>query len=62
MNGTIHLLVYADDATLFGWNINTTESKIEIVLDVSEKVGLEMNAEATRYKFMSHGQISWEIL
>jgi hypothetical protein len=39
---------------LFGENINITHKKIEALLDASEEVDLEVNAEKAKYMFMSH--------
>jgi hypothetical protein len=45
LNGTHQLLVYADDATLLGDNIDTVKKSTGILNAVSTQVGLEVNAE-----------------
>jgi hypothetical protein len=49
LNGTHQLLVYADDINLLGNSINTTKEKTDTILETSRNVGLEINAEKTKY-------------
>jgi hypothetical protein len=49
------LLVYADDVNLLGHNIETIKNT-ETSTDVSKKVGLEVNAEKTKYILLSRHQ------
>jgi hypothetical protein len=55
-NGTHRLLVYADDVNLLGDNIDTTKKNIETLIDASKEVGLEVNAEKTKYTLLSRRQ------
>jgi len=57
LNGTLQLLVYADD-NLLGDSINTIKENTESFLGVSRDVGLEINAEKTKYMIMSRHQNS----
>jgi hypothetical protein len=56
LNGTHQLLVYADDVHLLGDNIDTTKKNAETLIDASKEVGLEVNAEKTKYMFLSRHQ------
>jgi hypothetical protein len=58
LNGTHQLLVYADDINLLGDNINTIKENTETHLGDGRDVGLEINAEETKYMFMSYHQNS----
>jgi hypothetical protein len=49
LKGTHQLLVYADDVNLLGDSTNTIKESLEAGRDI----GLEINAEKTKYKFMS---------
>jgi hypothetical protein len=49
LNGTHHLLAYADDVNLLGDNIDTIKKNTETLIDASKEVGLQINVEKTKY-------------
>jgi hypothetical protein len=52
LNGTHQLLAYVDDVNLLGDNIDTIgtiKKNTETLIDASKEVGLEVNAEKTKY-------------
>jgi hypothetical protein len=53
LNGTHQLVVYAGDINFLGCSINTIKENTDTVLEASRDVGLEINAEKTKYMIMS---------
>jgi hypothetical protein len=53
LNGTHQLLDHADDVDLLGDDIDTIKKNTQTLIDAS-KVGLEVNAEKTKYMLLSH--------
>jgi hypothetical protein len=53
LNGTRQLLVYADDVNLLDDSVNTIKENLEILLEASMDIGLQINAEKTKYMIMS---------
>jgi hypothetical protein len=58
LNGTNPLLAYADYVNILGGNIDMKIT--EALIDASKGVGLEVNAEQTKYVFLSRHQNAWE--
>jgi hypothetical protein len=56
LNGAHQLLDYADDVNLLGNNIDTINKYTETLTDASKEIGLEVNAEKTKYMLLSHHQ------
>jgi hypothetical protein len=56
LNGTHQLLIYADDTNLLRDNINTAKKNTETSNDDSKEVGLEVNAEKTKYMLLPRHQ------
>jgi hypothetical protein len=53
LNGTCQLLVYADDVNLLGDNIDTIKKNTKTLIAAGKEVGLEVNAEKTKYMLLS---------
>jgi hypothetical protein len=53
---THQLLAYANYVNLLGDNIDTTKKSTETLTDASKKVGVEINAEKTKYMLLSRHQ------
>jgi hypothetical protein len=56
LNGTHHLLVYAEDVNLLGDNVDTMKKNTETSIDASKEVGLDVNTEKTKYMLLSRHQ------
>jgi hypothetical protein len=53
LNGTHLLLVYAEDMNLLEDSTDTIKKHIETLIEASKEVGLEVNAEKTKYMLLS---------
>jgi hypothetical protein len=58
LNGTHQLLVYADYVNSLGDSVKTIKENSETLLEASRDIGLEINAEKTKYMIMSCHQNS----
>jgi hypothetical protein len=47
LNGTHHLLVYANDFNILGGSIHNIEENAEALVVASKEIGLEVNADKT---------------
>jgi len=56
LNDTQQLLVYADDVNTFGGRVDTITENSEALVVASMKIGLEVNADRTKYMVMSRDQ------
>jgi len=56
LNGTHQLLVYADDVNILGGSLHTIKENAEALIVSSKEIGLEVNADKTKYMVMSRDQ------
>jgi sorting nexin-29 len=56
LNGTLQLLVYAGDVNIMGGSVHTVKENTEALLVDSKEIGLEVNADKTKYMFTSRDQ------
>jgi hypothetical protein len=56
LNGTHQLLVYADDVNILGGSIQSIKKNAEDLVIACKEIGLEVNAEKTKYVVMSRNQ------
>jgi len=56
LNGTHQLLVYADDANISVGSVRAVKKNTDALLASSKEIGLEVNADKTKYVVMSRDQ------
>jgi hypothetical protein len=56
LNGTHQFLVYAHDVGILGGSIHSIKKNAENLVIASKEIGLEVNAEKTKYMVMSRNQ------
>jgi hypothetical protein len=56
LNGTHQLLVYADDVNILGGSIHSIKKSAEDLVIATKEIGLEVNAEKTKYMVISQNQ------
>jgi len=56
LNGTYQVLVYVHDVNVMGGSVHTTKENIESLLVDSKEIGIEVNANNTKYMVMSRDQ------
>jgi hypothetical protein len=56
LNGTHQLLFYADDVNILEGSVDTVKEKAEALVVASKEIGLEVNADNTKYMVMSQKQ------
>jgi hypothetical protein len=60
LNGTQQLLVFADYVNIFGGSVHAIKKNTEALVVASKEIGLEVNAEKTKYMVMSRAQNAGE--
>ena len=53
LNGTYQLLAYADDVNILGGSVHTVKETAEALAVAAKEIGLEVNADKTKYMVMS---------
>jgi hypothetical protein len=56
LNGTHHLLAYADDVNILEGSVHTVKENAEALVVASKENGLEVNADKTKYIIISRDQ------
>ena len=56
LNGTHQLLFYADDVNILQRRVHTIKIKADALVVASKQIGLEVNADKTKYMVMSQKQ------
>jgi len=55
-NGTHQFLAYADDVNILGGSVHTIKENAETLVVATKEIGLEVNADKTKYTIMSPDQ------
>ena len=53
LNGKHRLLVHAEGINMLGGSVHTVKENAEALLVASKEIGLEVNADGTKYRAMS---------
>jgi len=56
LNGTRQFLVYANGVNILGESVNTVKENAETLMVASKEIGLDVNADKTKYMAMSRDQ------
>jgi hypothetical protein len=56
LNGAHQLLVYADVVNILNCNVHTVQNSTELLVVTEQEIGLEVNAETTKYMVMFRDQ------
>jgi hypothetical protein len=56
LNGTHQVRVYADDVNILGGSVYSIKKNTEDLVITSKEIGLDVNAEKTKYMVMSQNQ------
>ena len=56
LNGTHQLLAYADDVSILRGSVHTVKGNAEALVVATKEIGLEVNADKTKYMIMSRDQ------
>ena len=57
LSGTRQLLVYADDINILRGSVHTIKENAEALVVASKEIGLEVNADKTKYMIMSRDHV-----
>jgi hypothetical protein len=55
------LLVYADDVNILGGSVHTRKENAEALLVASKEIGIEGNADKTKYTVMSRDHTAGDV-
>ena len=50
------MLAYADDVNILGGSVHTVKKNAETLVAATKEIGLEINADKTKYMIMSRDQ------
>ena len=56
MNGSHQLLFYVDDVNTLGRSVHTIKKDTESLVAASKEIGLEVNADKTKYMAMARDE------
>jgi hypothetical protein len=56
LNGTHQFLVYAEDVNILTGTVHTIKENEEALLLASKEIGIQVNADKSKYMFMSRDQ------
>jgi hypothetical protein len=56
LNVTHQILSYADDVNVLGGSVHAVKKNTEVLVAATKEIGLEVNADKTKYMVMSRDQ------
>ena len=62
LNGAHQLPVYADNVNMVGGSVHTIKENVEALIVATKEIGLEVNADESKYMVMLENRMQGEVI